>query len=170
MQDASNLERLYDTHASGLFRYFLSFGGCAADAEDLLMELFARIASKSIPREAAKEKSFLFRSAHNLAIDRIRINSSRQATLQAVAIEPDPFYQSGHDPDATLFSTCLHEAFSHLPAEQLGIVQLKLWDELTFEQIGEVQGIPTNTAASRYRYAIEKLRDLLRPLYEEIQP
>jgi RNA polymerase sigma-70 factor (ECF subfamily) len=42
--------------------------------------------------------------------------------------------------------------------------------DMTFEEIAETQGIPLNTAASRYRYAIDKLRTRLRPLYDEIQP
>ena len=40
---------------------------------------------------------------------------------------------------------------------------------LTFEQIAETLGLPPNTAASRYRYGIDKLRERLRPLYEEIK-
>ncbi len=48
-------------------------------------------------------------------------------------------------------------------------MQLKLWDGLTFEEIAEAQKIPLNTAASRYRYGLDKLRTLLRPIYEELQ-
>jgi RNA polymerase sigma-70 factor (ECF subfamily) len=44
---------------------------------------------------------------------------------------------------------------------------LKLWEGLTFEDIAGVLGIPANTAASRYRYALEKLRGRLRSLYLE---
>jgi RNA polymerase sigma-70 factor (ECF subfamily) len=41
-----------------------------------------------------------------------------------------------------------------LPDEQRAVVELKLFDGLTFEEIAEVQGVPLNTAASRWRYAI----------------
>ena len=47
---------------------------------------------------------------------------------------------------------------------------MKLWHGLTFEQIAETQQIPLNTAASRYRYALEKIRGLLKPLYDELKP
>ena len=40
---------------------------------------------------------------------------------------------------------------------------------MTFEEIAEAQRIPANTAASRYRYAVDKLRSLLRPLYQELK-
>jgi RNA polymerase sigma-70 factor (ECF subfamily) len=48
-------------------------------------------------------------------------------------------------------------------------VHLKLWEGLTFEEIAGTLEIPVNTAASRYRYGLDKLRDRLRPLYDEIQ-
>jgi len=56
-----------------------------------------------------------------------------------------------------------------LPPEQRAVVHLKLWEEMTFEQIAATLDIPANTAASRYRYAIDKLRHRLRPLYEEMR-
>jgi RNA polymerase sigma-70 factor (ECF subfamily) len=40
---------------------------------------------------------------------------------------------------------------------------------MTFEQIAATLDIPANTAASRYRYGIDKLRDRLRPIYEEMK-
>jgi RNA polymerase sigma-70 factor, ECF subfamily len=56
-----------------------------------------------------------------------------------------------------------------LPVDQRAVVHLKLWEELTFEAIAELLDIPSNTAASRYRYGLDKLRQRLRPLYREIQ-
>ena len=56
-----------------------------------------------------------------------------------------------------------------LPPDQRAVVHLKLWERLTFEQIAETLEISPNTAASRYRYAIDKLRERLRPIYEEIK-
>ncbi|HXI51758.1 MAG TPA: sigma factor-like helix-turn-helix DNA-binding protein, partial [Candidatus Saccharimonadales bacterium] len=63
----------------------------------------------------------------------------------------------------------LAEALAELPTEQRAVVHLKLWEGLTFEAIAEALGLPLNTAASRYRYAIDKLRQRLRPFYEEIK-
>ena len=56
-----------------------------------------------------------------------------------------------------------------LPSDRRAVVHLKLWVGLTFEAIAELLGIPLNTAASRYRYGLDKLRVRLRPLYEEIK-
>jgi RNA polymerase sigma-70 factor (ECF subfamily) len=56
----------------------------------------------------------------------------------------------------------LQRALEQLPPEQREIVSFRLAGELTFAQIGQSLGISTQTAASRYRYALEKLRSLLK--------
>ena len=63
----------------------------------------------------------------------------------------------------------LAEALGGLPADQRAVVHLRLWEGLTFNQIAESLEIPLDTAASRYRYGIDKLRARLRPLYDEIK-
>jgi RNA polymerase sigma-70 factor (ECF subfamily) len=55
----------------------------------------------------------------------------------------------------------LERALLSLPAEQREVISLKIDGELTFAQIAEVIGVRANTAASRYRYALEKLRAAL---------
>ena len=47
-------------------------------------------------------------------------------------------------------------------------MHLKLWEDFTFAEIANALDIPPNTAASRYRYGIDKLQTLLRPIYEEL--
>ena len=68
-----------------------------------------------------------------------------------------------------IFREELAAALGELPAEQRAVAHLKLWGGLTFEEIAAALEIPPNTAASRYRYALDKLRDRLRPLYEEMK-
>ena len=49
------------------------------------------------------------------------------------------------------------------------MVHLKLWAGLTFDEISMTLEIPLNTAASRYRYGLDKMRARLRPIYEELK-
>ncbi|MCC6507745.1 MAG: sigma-70 family RNA polymerase sigma factor [Pirellulaceae bacterium] len=53
-------------------------------------------------------------------------------------------------------------ALRNLPSLQSEVVVLKIWDDMTFVEIAEILGVPAATAASRYRYALEKLADQLR--------
>ena len=162
------LERIYDAHASGLFHYLATFTKTEADARDLLQELFIKLA-RGVKVEMQSEKAFLYRQAHNLAIDWLRRRQARWDSEERLLKELDGGGRPGADPDAALLAGSFAGAMKKLPDEQRTIVQLKLWDGLTFEEIAEAQGIPLNTAASRYRYALDKLRTLLRPIYEELQ-
>jgi RNA polymerase sigma-70 factor (ECF subfamily) len=51
-----------------------------------------------------------------------------------------------------------------LPAEQREVLLLHVWGDLTFREIAEILDLPANTVASRYRYALAKLRRVLTPL------
>jgi len=163
------LERLYDAHASGLFHYLVTFTKTEADTRDLLQELFIKLARSNSAEVLQSEKAFIYRLAHNLAIDWLRRRKVRWDSEERLMRELDDGHQSTPDPDAALLMKSFAGAMQTLPDEQRTIVQLKLWDGLTFEEISQAQGIPLNTAASRYRYALEKLRTHLRPLYEELQ-
>jgi RNA polymerase sigma-70 factor (ECF subfamily) len=55
-----------------------------------------------------------------------------------------------------------------LPPAQSEVVVLKIWEGMTFAEIGEVLGESPNTAASRYRYALQKLTHFLQPLADEV--
>ncbi len=52
-------------------------------------------------------------------------------------------------------------ALEKLPIEQREVVVLRLQGDMTFRQIAEMLDITVNTAQSRYRYGMEKLRQLL---------
>ncbi|CAN5724970.1 N/A [soil metagenome] len=164
----SELERCYDAHASGVFHYLVTFTKTETDARDLLQELFIKLARSDSGTVLQNEKAFVYRLAHNLAIDWMRRRKVRWDTEERLVKELQEGQQGPSDPDMVLLAKGFAEALKTLPDEQRTIVQLKLWDGLTFDEIAEVQNIPLNTAASRYRYALEKLRTQLRPLYEEL--
>ncbi len=167
--DSAELSRLYDAHAAGLFHYLLGFAKAEADTRDLLQEVFIRLARVK-PAEAAwrNERAFVYRIAHNPAVDRLR-QALKNRMLEKCAEDAAGRFDPGGDPDAREFAARLRAAFAELPDEQRTVAQLKLWEGLTFEEIAEAQDIPLNTAASRYRYALDKLRTLLRPIYGELQ-
>ena len=52
-------------------------------------------------------------------------------------------------------------AVDRLPPEQKEVLTLKIWGELTFDEIGRTLDLSLNTVASRYRYALQKLKDWL---------
>jgi len=164
------LERLYDQHGEALFAFLLNFTRDETDTCDIVQEIFRRLAARpELLESVAHERPFLLRLAHNLAVDFIRRRDVRDRSGKALAAETVDLFASAGDPDEEAFRLELAHALAELPPDQRVVVHLKLWEELTFEQIGHTLGISANTAASRYRYGLDKLRTRLRPLYNEIQ-
>jgi RNA polymerase sigma-70 factor (ECF subfamily) len=165
-----DFERLYDEHAQAVFAFLLNFIRHEADTRDLLQEVFVKLAKRPELLEGVRdERAFLLRLAHNLAIDLIRRRGTQDKHHEQLAAEALPVFAPAAGPDESAFRKALGAALGELPKEQRAVVHLKLWEGLTFEQIAELLGIPLNTAASRYRYGLDKLRERLRPLYEEMR-
>ena len=170
MPGHQEIERLYDAHAPSLFAFLLNFTRAEADTRDLLQEIFIKLAREpQLLAGVREERAFLIRLAHNAAIDLMRRRGTRERTKENFAAEIISPFAPARDPDEKLFRTELAVALGELPEEQRAVVHLKLWGGLTFEEIAVALAIPPNTAASRYRYGLDKLRGTLRPLYEEIK-
>jgi RNA polymerase sigma-70 factor, ECF subfamily len=166
----AELERLYDAHADALYAFLLNLTRDEADTRDAMQDAFAQIAAGGRwPAGVRDARAWLLRLGHHAAVDRIR---RREASRRAVEgwrdIAPAMFAEAA-DPDTTTFQDELAAGLGDLPPEQRAVVHLKLWERRSFEEIADLLEIPLNTAASRYRYGLEKLRDRLRPLYDEIR-
>jgi RNA polymerase sigma-70 factor (ECF subfamily) len=165
-----NLERLYDEHAQALFAFLLSFTRHETDTRDLLQELFVRLAERPELLAAVRdERAFLLRMAHNLALDLFRRRSTRERNYEQLAAEVASLFAPTLNADEEVFRRRLDEALAELPGDQRAVLHLKLWEQLTFDAIAQTLGISVNTAGSRYRYGLDKLRQRLRPLYDEIR-
>lgn len=168
--ESGELARLYDAHAAALFAFLLNFTRDEADTRDALQEIFRRLAAREGGLEGVEdERAFLLRMAHNQAVDLIRRRDARDRARTALAGEGTELFAPSPDPDDAELRRRLAAALGELPADQRVVLQLKLWEGLTFDAIARVLGIPLNTAASRYRYGADKLRDRLRPLYDEFR-
>ena len=169
MSSPELLARIYDDHAQALFAFLLNFTRNENDTKDILQELFIKLARQpALLDKARDERAFLLRLVHHLAIDAMRRRATREKNYEQLAGELTTVFAAGADADEQAFRESLEAALGELPAEQRAVVHLKLWERLTFQEIAVALHIPPNTAASRYRYALDKLRQRLRPLYNEI--
>jgi RNA polymerase sigma-70 factor, ECF subfamily len=170
MTSPTHLEALYDEHAPALFGFLLNLTRNEADTRDLMQELFCKLASRPEQLQGVKEmRAYLVRLGHNLAIDLMRRTGTRHKYHDSLATEMNDLFAPSSNPDEQAFRSALEAALGELPPDQRAVVHLKLWGEFTFEEIAQILEIPLNTAASRYRYGLDKLRERLRPLYDEIQ-
>ena len=172
MLSSSTLADLYDAHAAGVFGFLVVVCGSKSEAEDALQDLFVKVGRGMDSLEEIRDpRAWLLTAARRVAIDRHRRTQARRIREKQSSREAElaPIFPAESDPDRELFRSELESALATLPSEQREVVALKLWGDHTFAEIAEVCGCSPNTAASRYRYGLDKLRDQLRPLYDEIR-
>ena len=146
---------LYDRHCRGLYLYARSLTGDAARSEDVAHEAFVRLLERDPLRPPDSVQAFLYAIVRNLIRDDLRKIAVRRKT--------DPLLLERRA--GTWQGPCSEEevvaAVQDLPSEQREVVVLKIYAGLTFAEIAEVGGLSLATAASRYRYALEKLAETL---------
>jgi RNA polymerase sigma-70 factor (ECF subfamily) len=140
--------------------YARSMTGSLADAEDALQEGFVRFFrfwnKGGQMRDRAK---MLFACVRSALLDQRRGNLRRQRREELRGRDMPLFEESGEAQAAR--RELVNRALEELPEEQREVVVMKLWGGLTFAEIGEAVGVPANTAATRYRYALEKMGGML---------
>jgi RNA polymerase sigma-70 factor (ECF subfamily) len=160
--DSSALDMIWDLYASDLLGYLVSIHCSRHDAEDTLQDVFVTIAKKrtSVAR-ARKLKPYLFRLSRNAALNRMKRNK-RIGLQEREAWEG--LMLSGKGESLTDREQQVGAALAILPEKQRAILVLKFYRDKTLREIGDLLGISANTAGSRYRYGMAKLRDLLREI------
>lgn len=166
--DARAFEILYGRHKGGLYRYLKRLCRDQDIANDLFQEVWGKvIASRERYEPRAQFNTFLFRVAHNCAVDYFR-RAGRQHLGRMDDVDeleeglPD---NSIPQPDAQVSEievrASFRQALEQLPDEQREAFLLYEETGLSLEEIGKITGVAMETAKSRLRYALRKLRAAL---------
>lgn len=146
------LGEFYDAHAVRVYHVLLANGLTEPEAQDALQEVFLALAARG--RKLVGVQSGL---AYLLGIARKQAHQVRQRRPRPQPeTAPEPLARAAEPADGL----AARQLVAQLPPEQAEVMVLKIWHELTFAEIAAALDISANTAASRYRYALEKLRDL----------
>ena len=161
--DVAAFETLYRRHKDALFRYLLRHCRQRAAAEDVCQEVWGKIIkARDTYRPTAKFTTFLYHVAHNCFIDHVRRNRKHGDTAD---IEPDCHPDDGDSTEMLvekrLARRRLEIALRSLPDEQRDAFLLHEEAGLTLEEIAAVTDCKRETAKSRLRYAVGKLRAAL---------
>jgi RNA polymerase sigma-70 factor (ECF subfamily) len=124
---------------------------CGQDAEDVLQEALVETWKRAGGRP---DNALVFATIHRRAIDLARRTDRR--TIREHAAEPEELFTCSLE-DAELAAQ-LEREIQRLPEAQREVLTLKFWGGLTFAEVASSLGIPQGTAASRYRLALEALR------------
>ena len=156
------LSRIYRKYGDYLLALAAALLQDVNTAEDVVHDVFCKfIESREKFRLAGNLKSFLGICVVNLARDKLRARKSQNCDLYEAAAMASDTNNPAHDAIFGEQTRDLNRAIAQLAYEQREVIMLHLRGGMKFREIAGVQGISINTAKSRYRYGLEKLRTLL---------
>ena len=160
--DAAAFEQLYARHRGKLYRYLQRQLRDNAVADELFQDVWQRvIASRSGWKPDAGFATWLYTIAHHRLGDHWR-SLKHRPSAPADADERMARVADPDTPERVLSEferrRQLQLALDGLPEEQREVLLLRLEQELTLEEIGDITGVGRETVKSRLRYAMDKLR------------
>jgi RNA polymerase sigma-70 factor (ECF subfamily) len=148
-----DLGQLYDRVAPSLFRYALMLLAHYHEAEDVIQHVFATLAKRGVSGLDSPDH-YLRASVRNECFTRLGrsgpslVSQTDGQLLESIAAADDR-------PEIRL---SIEKGLRNLPPDQREVVHLKVFEGRSFQEIADLSGESVNTVASRYRYAMEKLK------------
>jgi RNA polymerase sigma-70 factor (ECF subfamily) len=173
--DMRAFEILYGRHKSALYRYLARQARNTETANDLFQEVWSKvIVSRERYQPRAQFRTFLYRLAHNCFIDYCRRSSVRNESTggedgwEGMLPAPDLDRPDSRAEQAQQTSR-YRAAVATLPAEQRDVFLL-YESGLSLDEVANVSAVGLETAKSRLRYAVAKLRATLSPATQTFPP
>jgi len=149
------LEQVYQDHRQGLYSLALAISRSVDVAEEAVQEAFVRL-WRSRRQPNGDLVSYVFAAVRNAAIE---LSRRRRSTS---TIRDSLFDGAQADPAASAIAAerqqLVRDAVDRLPLRQRQAVVMRLYGGLSFQQIAEVLDEPLQTVASRYRRALERIK------------
>lgn len=161
--DSSAFEELVVRHQRSLYFFVLRILKNPQDAEDTVQKIFL-LAYQNIKgfRADATFKTWIYRIGINQCHNYFRQNKNREF----LSVDDLPMTDTKADPEGDFSDrerlSHLQKAVERLPYKQRMVVILRIYQELTFEEIGKALNIRTNSAKVNFHHALEKLKNWIK--------
>jgi RNA polymerase sigma-70 factor (ECF subfamily) len=157
--------RLYAEYGASLYRYAVMLLADTAAAEDAVHQVFAAVLNGGVVG-IQQDAHYLRRAVRNECYSMLRrrvLDGERRNRLQSdLPAHAHHFLEARAATNAAPEERiALQDAMRALPAEQREVLHLHVYEGMTFQEIADASAESINTIASRYRYAIGKLKDVL---------
>jgi RNA polymerase sigma-70 factor (ECF subfamily) len=154
-------DNLVRRHQRGMWHLVRRYVKSDADASDVTQQAFVR-AFRGLAsfRGAASVRSWLYRIAINCALSWLRDHRREQPTEIAEDALIDQ-HQSPARIEGVELNARLREAIAQLPPKQKMVLELRVFDDLSFKEVSELADCSENTAKVNFHYAVKRLRDIL---------
>ena len=159
--DRAAFDLLVRRHQKGMWRLVRRYVKSDADAADVTQLAFVRaFRGLAAFRGTATVRSWLYRIAINCALSWLRDHRREQPTVLAedalIDANPAPAQLAAGDDRAQL-----RRAIAQLPPKQKLVLELRVFDDLSFKEVAELADCSENTAKVNFHYAVKRLRDIL---------
>ena len=150
-RNSDEIETLYRQHGAALLLFASAISGDRGRAQDAVHQVFLKAIENGSVSQAINKKAYLFACVRNAVLNDAKV----QDRTMRLDVNSAWFSPPGRDYAG---EQNLRRALGKLPDDQREVIVLHVWGELTFSEIADLLGVSSNTAASRYRYALAKLR------------
>lgn len=164
--DDQDFGLLYNRYKNQLYGYLMKMlPESHAEADDIFQKTWIKVMQK-LPgyRPSDRFQAWLFRIAHNLAIDYFRSRKRRSEHLEIDGLEEFRMPLGKEKPEGDMvrreIAQALDRAMDQLAPEQREVFMLRQ-EEISFKEIARIQDCSINTVLARMQYAVKKLRELL---------
>lgn len=150
---STEIGELYRQHGPALLLFAIAMTGDRSSAQDVVQQVFVRLLERGLG-DIVHPKAYLYRCMRNAALNGMKTQE------RMIAFEQGTPWFDVLNRDFTE-ELSLRRWLLALPSEQRQVVVLRVWCGLTFAETASLLEISANTVASRYRYALEKLREAM---------
>jgi len=167
--DESALKALILRHEQKIFTYILSSVKSRELAEDLFQDTFIKVINTlraGAYKDEGKFAQWVMRIANNLKIDYFRKAQRLPAyesngdfdIFDTLSIE-DPSVEQKMIQEQVYSD--IQDLLHYLPEEQREVLEMRIYQDISFKEIAELTKVSINTALGRMRYALINLRKMI---------
>ena len=157
----AELEQVYRQHRQALFSLALTITGCSGLAEDAVHDAFVRLCGMQAA-PSGRLAAYVFAAVRNSAVDCFRRAKREQKLAEKLFAATPGIDTTNTSPATDDASRRLRQEIEALDEGTREIIVMKIYGELTFDEIGKVLDTPAATVATRYRRAMLTLEERLR--------
>ena len=157
-QQLTRLAELMQSERDNLFRYACYRLGSAAEADDVIQDLYLRLSKqKARLTEIYDLRGYIYRSLSNSCTSILRSRKPLAPIQTLDTLSSEDLATMDFEQEYRL----IERLMAHLPDEQSEVIRLRIYGGQQFDEIASICNIPLTTAKSRFRYGIDKLREAL---------
>lgn len=167
--DENALAILINRHQSKIYGFIYSKVSDRDIADDIFQDTFIKVIKTLKSNSYNEEGKFLpwvMRISHNLIVDHFRRNKkmpmhreTEEFSIFSIMTDNSPNIENRIITEQV--ENDLQRIIEELPEDQKEVLQMRIYQDLSFKEIADLTGVSINTALGRMRYALMNLRKVI---------